>query len=158
MRTQAALSTDNDERYLHQFLTFRLSRIQAKLNAQASHILKQTNGLSLVQWRVLSLVANGEPATASALTQDYGMDKGLFSRTLKALAAMGLVSLTVDPEDHRSQLIVLTGKGRSVHTDTLPVMRARQAHLTGGMNEQEKALLFTALDQIESAAARRDFS
>lgn len=41
---------------LNQFLTYRLSRVQAKLNTQGNALLQKHAGLKLTQWRLLALV------------------------------------------------------------------------------------------------------
>ncbi len=143
---------------LHRFLTLRLSRIQAKLNAQASHILREVNGLSLVQWRILALVAASGRSTASALSQYAGIDKGLFSRALKTLVAGGLISVATDPADHRSHVISATDRGFEIFERTLPIMRARQAHLVSDMTPEQRRVLMSALDKLEVAATRLDFT
>ena len=69
-----------DEGVLSRFMTYRLARLHARLNVQASRILQDVAGLSLTQWRVLSLVGSHRGATATQLTRVSAMDKGLFSR------------------------------------------------------------------------------
>ncbi|MEL6426279.1 MAG: MarR family winged helix-turn-helix transcriptional regulator [Pseudomonadota bacterium] len=135
-----------------QFLTYRIARLQAKLNAQAKEVLARTSGLSLTQWRVLAMIGSREPVRPSDLTRDSGFDKGLFSRTTKSLAAEGLVLATTEPRDHRVQRLTLTPQGRAVFQRTLPTMQARQRALKSSLSEAEAHALMNALEKLEQAA------
>ena len=73
------------------FLTFRLARVQAKLNAQSSRILKDHAGITLTQWRLLALIGNAGRTTAAVLSREVAMDKGLISRNIKTMVSDGLV-------------------------------------------------------------------
>ena len=67
-------------RRLHQFLTYRLSRVQAKLNAQANALLHAQSGLTLSRWRILALVGAAGQTRLSELARIAALDKGLLSR------------------------------------------------------------------------------
>ncbi len=142
---------------LQQFVTFRMSRVQARLNAQASDILERHSGLSLIQWRTIAILAILGETTPMAVARFGRLDKGLLSRKLKALIADGLVSSRSDPNDQRRQLLSLTRAGRAVYDRLLPIMEARQAHLVADLDPQQRSAFLEALDKIEQATARRDF-
>ena len=140
-----------------QFVTYTMARVQAKLNAQAAAILKRHSNLSLVQWRVIALLAAGNCDSLTTLCRLSGMDKGQVSRKLTQLVADGMVRSRLDEHDHRSQKLSLTEDGLKLYDRILPVMRSRQAHVTSNLAEEELAALLEYLDRIEAAADRRDF-
>lgn len=137
---------------LHQFLTYRLSRVQAKLNAQASALLQRHAGLTLSQWRILALVGAAGQTRLSDLARSAALDKGLLSRNLKTMIAEGLVAAQQDDVDQRVQHLTLTARGRALFERTLPRMRARQTHLRAALTETERVVLETALEKLERAA------
>ncbi|MGR3366980.1 MAG: MarR family winged helix-turn-helix transcriptional regulator [Sagittula sp.] len=137
------------------FLTFRLARVQAKLNAQSSRILKDHAGITLTQWRLLSLIGGAGRTTAAHLSREVAMDKGLISRNIKTLVTDGFVQVTLDPEDHRAQHLELTPHGLRVFQDTLPRMRARQDALRAHLDIEEELILDRALEKLERAAEDR---
>ncbi len=141
---------------LQQFVTYRLARVQAKLNAQASRILKDAAGLSLTQWRIIFLLGTMGTSKSSDLTWISGIDKGLFSRKLKTLIASGLVQAETDQSDQRVQRLSLTDHGRDVFTATLPRMRARQTALQRNINEADLETFHRVLGQVEQAAEEND--
>jgi DNA-binding MarR family transcriptional regulator len=137
------------------FLTFRLARVQAKLNAQAGRVLKEQAGLTLTQWRLVSLIGGNGRTTAAHLSREAAIDKGLISRNIKQLSEAGLVRITVDPDDHRAQNLELTDRGVNVFQTTLPRMRARQDALRAHLNTEEEEVLLSALEKLERAADDR---
>lgn len=141
-----------DDQPLRMFLTYRLSRVQAKLNAQANAMLHDYSGLTLSQWRIVALVGAAGQTRMSDLARESALDKGLLSRNLKALVADGLVASRQDEIDLRVQHLSLTDKGRAVFDHTLPKMRARQRHLRACLTQAELDALYSALDKLEIAA------
>lgn len=137
------------------FLTFKLARVQAKLTAQSSRILKDHAGITLTQWRLLSLIGANGRTTAAHLSREVEMDKGLISRNIKTMVSEGLVRITVDPDDNRAQHLELTETGNAMFQDTLPRMRARQDSLRALMDAEEEEVLNRLLDRLEVAAEDR---
>jgi len=148
-------TADTDDLPLHQFLTYRLSRVQAKLNAQANAMLRANSGLTLSQWRILALVGAAGQTRLSELSRVAALDKGLLSRNLKALIAGGLVSPKQDDVDQRVQHLSLSKSGKALFENTLPKMRKRQSHLRSSLTARELDVLYTALDKLELAADYR---
>lgn len=155
MTNQNERTTTRDDLPLHQFLTYRLSRVQAKLNAQATAILRAHAGLTLSQWRILALVGAAGRTRLSELARIAALDKGLLSRNLKTLVADGLVKSKQDVIDHRVQHLSLSGSGQDLFETTLPRMHKRQRHLRSSMTANELDVLYRALDKLEIAADYR---
>lgn len=140
------------------FVTYRVSQVHPKLNAQAAYLLRKHAGLSLLQWRIIALLKTFGPRVPSVeIVSQANMDKGLFSRTLKGLVSDGFVTANVDDHDHRRQLLSLNDKGHGVYDRVITTMRKRQAYLLHNFTEAEKAALFSALDKLETNAKKRDF-
>ncbi|MEM6825258.1 MAG: MarR family winged helix-turn-helix transcriptional regulator [Pseudomonadota bacterium] len=146
---------EQDLLQLQNFLTYRLARVQARLNAQAVRLLKETAGINLSQWRVIAMIGSGGDDTvlAADLKRIMGFDKGLFSRTVRGLMADGLVTSAVDERDQRCQRLALTNSGRALYNSTLPVMRARQERLQDALDADELVALLSGLDKLETAAS-----
>ena len=77
---------------------------------------------------------------------------------MKGLIAERLIRSRPDPRDQRSQLLSLTRSGQAIYDRMLPIMQARQEHLTAELDEAEQDAFLDALDKIERATERRDFS
>ncbi len=134
------------------FVTYRLSRLQAKLNIQASALLEDYAGLTLSKWRILALVGVSGQTNLSIVSRETGLDKGLLSRNLKAMVEEGLVISEPDESDHRVHLLSLTIAGQKIFEETLPKMQLRQQRLEENLTEQELATLFSAFEKLYDAA------
>ena len=141
-----------DDLILTDFLSFRIARVHAKLNAQAIALLSANAGITLQQWRVVALLGDPSLTTASALSRIGEIDKALLSRTLKALIATGLVANKRDPKDARQVRLLLTAKGRLLRERMLPIMRQRQRLLLGVLSPIERTSIYSALEKLEAVA------
>ena len=152
-----SVPTDDPELPLDGFVTYRLARLQSRLNGQATAVLREHAGLSLAQWRIVALISQHGGEAAGEIAAAAGIDKGQFSRNAKALGDMGLVTMRVDDEDARRHRLDLTPQGRALHARILPVMRERQRHLLCEFDAGERAALFSAIERLSRAAERTDF-
>lgn len=136
---------------LQQMVTFRLSRIHAKLNAQAARILKETAGISLSQWRIFVMIENHGKLTPAQIVKRTDFDKGQVSRTVKGMLKEGLIAVEGSESDQRSHTLEFTDKGFAVFQQARPAMRARQNALLGSLTATERQVMFTAMDKLELA-------
>jgi len=136
------------------FLTYRLSRVQARLNAQSARILQNAAGLSVIQWRIIKLVAGYDGATSTELTALASIDKGLFSRKLKLLVQDGIVRARTNDSDNRINHLYLTERGRKVYDRVLPVMSEHQERLSEGIGKANAELLLDLLTRLEDVIER----
>lgn len=145
-----------DDLPLHQYLTFRLSRVQAKLNAQGARVLMDAAGLTLSQWRGVALVGAAGKTRLSDLARVAALDKGLLSRNVKNPVEQGVVISTPDDFDHRVQHLSLSAQGREIFDRALPVTRRRQHHLRARLTPEEIDLFRKVRDKLEIAAEKTD--
>lgn len=155
--TSAKKQTDQSEApyselMLKHYLTYRLSRVQAKLNAQATRMLREASGITLLQWRVIALVGAAGQTRLSDLSKEAALDKGMLSRNLKTLIEEGIVTAQLDENDHRAQILSLSPKGEAVFARTLPVSRRRQDILRADLSDEELRVFRRVLDKLELAA------
>lgn len=140
------------EEPLEQMITLRLSRVYARLNAQAAKILKETAGLSQVQWRVLVMLVSLGALSPHQIVRRILMDKSQLSRTIKTMEKQGLLSVRVSESDNRASVLKITAKGRQLYERALPGMRERQSRLNAKFTAEERSSLIDALKRIESVA------
>lgn len=142
---------------LQQFLTYRLSRVQSKLNAQMAKILRENVGLTLMQWRVIALVGSAGQTRFSSLVKESVLDKGFLSRNLKTLIEQGFILSEPDQNDQRAQNLRLSPKGQDAFERALPITQKRQEWLRKDITEDELAVFRRVLDKLETASERQDF-
>lgn len=148
------MSDDTDtDTPLQDLLTYRISRLHARLNAHASGLLAEVAGISLVQWRVLVMLDAIGPSAAVEMVRLSAIDKGQLSRTVKIMQSDGLIVVAPGTETWRSPKLEMTQKGREIFERTRPIMRARQSHLTTAFPPEKRAALFEALSLLDQAVS-----
>ena len=133
---------------LRSFVTYRIARVQNRLNAQAAAILRKHTELSLTEWRILSLVNLMGPTTASAISREVEMDKGQISRAVKPLIDRGLLDPAEHARDNRHPILRLSDVGAEIVRENSQVMRGRQERLTHNISDEELATLYELLDKL----------
>ncbi len=137
------------------FVTFRLSKLQSSLNAQATAILRARAGLSLVEWRLIQILRMFENASLSEIARHVQMDKGQLSRKIKAMVHKGLLRTQADQQDHRVQHLHLTEAAEALSAQVMPVMEARQKRLLADVSAEELEIFYSVVDKIEQASKFR---
>lgn len=138
---------------LQRFLTYRIVRLNSKLNAQALRMLRRESDLTITQWRVLSLTGSlGGETTFTEIVSGSQMDKGQLSRGIKDLLEQGLIAARSSDKDQRQQHLMLTPRGRGIYERTLPKMRQRHQHLLASLSDTERSMIYAIFDKLEVAA------
>lgn len=134
---------------LQQMVTFRISRLHARLTAQASKILKETAGISLMQWRVFVMLESHGKITPAEIVRRTDLDKGQLSRAIKSMVELGLITSEASESDLRAHKLDFTQKGLEVFMRARPHMRHRQSLLLGALDQKEQDALFDALHKLD---------
>jgi DNA-binding MarR family transcriptional regulator len=142
--------------HLQQMITFRVSRLHARLNAQANRILKESSDLSLMQWRVFVTLETMGKITPSEIIRQTNLDKGQLSRAIKSMLDRGLISSETCESDQRAHYIDFTPKGLEHFNRARPHMRARQERLMGSLTPDEQRELFNALQKLDAVVDEMD--
>lgn len=141
---------------LDEMVTYRLARLQAKLNTQATKILKKNGGLTLTQWRVLVVLDLRDEVNLALLVRETKFDKAQLSRSTKTMIENGLLNATPSESDQRQTMLSMTAKGRAAFEKALLPMRSRQRQLLAALSDEQRQTLFAAFDSIEGAIADPD--
>jgi len=82
-------------------------KLEQRLSAQLVD-----HGLTLSQFRLLLLLKNGEPQTATRLSVALGITKATTTSLLQDLVNADLITTTANPEDRRSILVNMNNTGK----------------------------------------------
>lgn len=145
------MASDSDPPPLDRRVSYRISRLHGRLNAQAARILSNTADISLSQWRILVMVDEGGEVSATEIVRRTKIDKAMVSRAIKSLSHAGLVQVVVSEADHRLHKVRMTNAGRARFRRALPHMLARQQGLVAALSEEEENQLFDLLGKVEDA-------
>lgn len=90
--------------------------------------------------------------TPTQLAEGLGTHPATLTNRLDRLAKSGYVTREPAPEDRRSLLVVLTGKGRDAWASTIGEQMATERALLAPLDEAEREQLVVLLRKIASAA------
>ncbi|MEP4198050.1 MAG: MarR family winged helix-turn-helix transcriptional regulator [Aliishimia sp.] len=145
--------TDFNVADLKGFITFRLARLQSRLNVQAIRLLRTHSDLTLTEWRVLALVAVMDDCNLSDLVRETDLDKGQLSRGVTSLVNKKYLTSKVNKSDQRQNFLHLTDQGDALHATVLPIMRRRQSDLTKGISQEDLAAALRVVDHLHDVSA-----
>jgi DNA-binding MarR family transcriptional regulator len=90
--------------------------------------------------------------TQEALIAGLHYDKGVMTRTMKSLEEKGYVTRSANPNDSRSYVFTLTGKGNSFKKNLVTILREWADILFTGVDEASVSVLEKALDTMSENA------
>lgn len=138
----------DDSFRLEDYMPYRLAVASASVSRLLARRLSEAYGISIAEWRVLTMVGRHAVLSPSVVGERTAMDKVKVSRAAASLVARGMLKQSQDPADGRGRLLRLTRKGASVHRGSMPLIRALEDELAGGMSRTEWSALNKALARI----------
>jgi DNA-binding MarR family transcriptional regulator len=136
------------------FLPYQLSVASNAVSGLIAERYRKRFGLKIPEWRVMAVLGDAGTMTQRALTAATVMDKVAVNRAVKVLEDRGLVGRVPNPVDGRSHLLELTGEGRAIHAEVMPLARATERELLDGLDPAEEALLRRLLADMRNRADR----
>ncbi|HEY1934411.1 MAG TPA: MarR family winged helix-turn-helix transcriptional regulator [Acetobacteraceae bacterium] len=136
------------------FLTSRVLRLSNTFGLYAGRRYRDQFGMTLPEWRVMSIIASCEPTTAREISRILATDKGWVGLSVDNLLRRGFATRTADQRDARRALISLTAPGKEMHDAILAVARRRQRRLLAALPEGAAATLIASLDRLQMEADR----
>lgn len=133
---------------LSEALSFRISRLAAINERNGSQYFRSQFDLSLCEWRVLGLVAQGDPATTRSARATLLMDRGLLSRVVKGLTKRKLITSKTAPDDKRQSLLFLTPQGWDLYERCIAFTKERNAVMTSVLTCAERTEFERLLDLL----------
>lgn len=136
------------------FLPYQLSVTSNAVSSLIAERYRKRFALKIPEWRVMAVLGDAGTMTQRALTAATVMDKVAVNRAVKVLEDRSLVARVPNPEDGRSHLLALTGEGRSIHAEVMPLARATERELLEGFAGADEAALRALLARLRARAMR----
>ncbi|GMN03262.1 MarR family winged helix-turn-helix transcriptional regulator [Erythrobacter sp. MTPC3] len=151
---EATFETQPDWR-LAGFLPYQLSIASNAVSSLIAERYRKRFGLKVMEWRVMAVLGDGANAacTQQALTRITLMDKVAVNRACKVLEERGLIQRVPNERDGRSHLLELTGDGRAIHAEVMPLALATERELFEGFAPDERAAFREFLGRMHKRAA-----
>jgi DNA-binding MarR family transcriptional regulator len=115
-------------------------------------------GLTINQFGLLANLygvdlVRSDGLSIGALSERLGADPTTLNRTLKPLAARGLVKDVVDPVDRRLRIVRIAEKGKREFLKAMPLWRRAQARVERALGQKNTSALNDLLDLASNALA-----
>lgn len=128
------------------FITTLMSQVGNALRRTVTVPYAEAFGLTVSEWRLLSLVAHARRIAFNDLVEQSTSDKALVSRTLKLLETRGLVVLDIEGAGPRKKTwCSASTQGEELHRQAFPIARSRQAAAIRLLPPAEREAFFHAL-------------
>ena len=137
---------------LSNFLPYPLSLASNAVSGRIALEYRNRWGLSIPEWRVMAVLGDAGGLTQRELTRRTLMDKVAVNRACKVLEERELASREPNEQDGRSHLLELTGAGRSMHAEIMPLAMEMERRLFEGFSPDELDLFRKLLDRARSQA------
>jgi len=134
------------------FITTLVVRTANSLRRVVTLPYAEQFGLTMAEWRMLSVVAEAEPLPFSEVVKRSETDKSLVSRALRQLETRGLVELeAVDGAYRRGVTCRLSKQGKALYKRAMPVAQRAQAAMIRVLNDEERLVLYKTLHKLRRA-------
>jgi DNA-binding MarR family transcriptional regulator len=139
-------------------MTFRLHRLSNASQRFSEEYYRKLAGLSLVECRVIGILAELGTSTFGQVCETAGLDKSFGSRVVQRLTESGAIAKDGNPHDQRSVMLRLTDEGARLQNELHAAGRVLNQAMLADLSEDE-ALAFTTnlrrvaerLEKIEAA-------
>jgi MarR family multiple antibiotic resistance transcriptional regulator len=138
-------------------LGFLVGSLSTLLSADLDALLQEQLGVSIAQWRALSILQVTKVPTAAALCLQLHYDSGAMTRMIDKLESRGLVGREPDETDRRALRLRVTRKGKLACTRGFEVARENLNEALAELTHGEAEQLLSLLTRVKrTVLARRD--
>ena len=134
------------------FLSHRILVLSSTLGRWASREYVSRFGITLTEWRILSIVATRSRITAQEIAEIVAMDKAIVSRTLAVLVERELLVVKVDRDDRRRRPAALAAAGRALCLRISQASSERQQRLVEGLPYSQLREFSALLEELQGRA------
>ncbi|WP_127519880.1 MarR family transcriptional regulator [Mesorhizobium sp. Z1-4] len=143
---------------LETFLPYRLNRLAEAVGRRFSQVYKERYGLTRPEWRLLATLGQHGTMTATDIGAHSSMHKTKVSRAVVSLEQRRWLVRQTHRSDRRVENLSLTKAGLAVYRELVPVARAFEEALLGGLADPDRKAVASGLEALErlqgSIAAR----
>ncbi len=146
------LSEAGDGLTVDHFLTTFMSQVVVALRRSITLPYAEKFGLTVPEWRLLSLLAHAKSLPFAELVLQSTSDKALVSRTVRLLEKRGFVVIDTEGNTPRKRLICsISPQGEALHDKVIPLARRSQAEVIRVMTPEERRVVFHALKRVQQS-------
>lgn len=143
--------------WLNDYLPYRMAVVAARMLREAARIYKRRRDpLTTPQWRILGILANFEPLTASEISRISMLDKVAISRSLVEMVRRRFVVRRRTRRDRRELEVTLTSEGWRYYRGLVPELRRQEQYFRSTLAPGEIETLFRVFERLEAVFSDLD--
>ncbi len=119
-----------------------------KITVMAARDLRQLLGISVMEWRVMAILAVEPGATPGRVIEFTGVNKSVVSRAVNTLVKRGLVRRELAPDHGLRTHLSLTPAGHDVHDEGIGSQLKAEEKLMDGVSAEDRARLVHNLRRL----------
>jgi DNA-binding MarR family transcriptional regulator len=127
---------------LKRYVPFFLRATANKTSRTTARIYQEFFGISMAEWRVMSMLAIEPNITAKRVCEVRSLDAAAVSRSIRIMEQRGDVHTSVDAADGRQQRLMLTPQGQELHDRVVEMaLQIERKFLVGFTSKEVEALI-----------------
>lgn len=138
---------------LQNFLPYRCVTLAERISTTLSRIYAEQFGVSVAEWRILTVLAENERLNARDVGLIIKMDKVKVSRAVASLMDRKLLLRTPSREDGRASDLRLSASGKRLYRQIVPRALEWEKSLVEPLSTEEQKTLFRLLDKLDTRVA-----
>lgn len=140
---------------LEQFLPYRISVLSNRVSSNIARLYGERYGLSIPEWRVITILALYPGSSASEVSDRTAMDKVAVSRAVARLLERGFIRRETHGDDRRRSVLALTDEGFRVYDEVAPMVIEYHQRMLEPLTEEERTMLDRLIDKLAGEGVRR---
>ena len=126
---------------LEQFLPYRISVLSNRVSGNIARLYGERYGLSIPEWRVITILALYPGSSASEVSERTAMDKVAVSRAVARLLERGFIRRETHGDDRRRSVLALSAAGFEVYETVAPMVMEITRKLMAVLTDEEEQVL-----------------
>ncbi|MFW2003761.1 MarR family winged helix-turn-helix transcriptional regulator [Acinetobacter baumannii] len=118
------------------------------MSTGSTQIYSELFGISVTEWRIVSLLAVEQPIVAKRIAEAIGLDKATVSRSINRLEKEGYLYLNIDENDRRANFIELSAKGISLYNQVIDIALDREQKMLEPLTAEETEHFIRILNKL----------
>ncbi len=132
---------------VHEFAPYHFALLSSRMS-KALTTTCDASGLTLIEWRLLAIIASGDRLSAAEVASQSTMDPVAVHRAVMSLLSRGLISRVGDESDMRIKRLVLTPNGRKAYEEVVPAAALLERKLLAVLSAAEARSLERTLQKL----------
>jgi DNA-binding MarR family transcriptional regulator len=113
-----------------------------------AHVYDKRFGLTIPEGRVIAILGRFPGSSAVEVSERTMLDKVAVSRAVTKLIKAGRLDRKFADTDRRRSILTLSFEGRKVHDEIAAVALAKENELLQGLDDEQIAVLNSAIDRL----------